>query len=82
MEVADLKTDLDEIKRLQNLLGDYVDVEFKKVLDAQQRVHTLSIISGIATIVLAGVGTVIIAYDRGQQKTGVMTTTGTRCQGG
>ena len=67
VEMEDLKRELDEVKRVQNLLGDYMDSEFKKVLDSQARVKTLTTISSAATIGLSVIGTVVVAYQYGER---------------
>ncbi len=57
--------DLEEIKRVQQALGDYTDVEFRKVGETLQRIRTMNTVSGIATIGLAALGTVHVAYKQG-----------------
>ena len=65
--MEDLKRELDEVKRVQNLLGDYMDSEFKKVLESQAKVKSLTTISSAATIGLSIIGTVVVAYQYGEK---------------
>lgn len=54
-----------EVGKTQQLLGDYMDSEFKKVLDNQAKIKMNSTITAVATVAVAGIGTLAMVYHYG-----------------